>query len=113
MKSILLTTLTFLLLSGSSSLLYADNTQNDQIKKEIESIVRKSNFKHIPGDSQEVTVHFLINAQNQLVIFDTSGDNDAACAYVKEMLNYRQVKIKQAKQLVPYEISILFVKKGD
>ena len=84
---------------------------NDQLKKQIEQIVQKATLKNMEADTEEVTVHFLINAQHELVIFDTSGDNASACEQVKALLNYKQVRYAQAKQLTPYEINIRFVKK--
>lgn len=89
----------------------ADNPVNtDRLQKEIEGIVKKGTMKFMEADTEEVTVHFLINAQNELVIFDATGDNEAACDHVKERLNYKQVKFKQARQLTPYEINIKFVR---
>ena len=88
------------------------NANNDQLTKEIEGIFKKGTLKFMEADTEEVTVHFLINAQNELVIFDATGDNEAACAHVKEKLNYKQVKFKQARQLTPYEVNIKFVRDG-
>lgn len=83
---------------------------NDQLQKEIEDIVKKGTLKFMEADTEEVTIHFLINAQNELVIFDATGDNEAACEHVKERLNYKQVKFRQARQLTPYKINIKFVR---
>jgi len=82
----------------------------DQLKKEIEGIVNKGTMKFMEADTEDVTIHFLINAQNELVIFDVIGDNEAACDHVKERLNYKHVKFKQARQLIPYEVNIKFVR---
>jgi len=112
MKSILILALSFMLMSFQPAHMHAGNTMNNaQLQKEIEGMVKKSSLQNMKEDTQEVTVRFLINAQNEVVIFETTGDSEAACAHVKEVLNYRQVKFKGAKQLVPYEITILFVKK--
>ena len=112
MKTILISLLATVLMF-SPTYARADGISNTQLAKKIESIVSKGSFKLMAEDTQEVTVRFLINAQNEVVIFETSGDSDAMCKHVKEVLNYRQVKFKEAKQLVPYEISILFVKNGN
>ena len=81
----------------------------NQLKKEIERIARNGNLMPTDSDTQEVTVHFLINAQQEVIVFETSGASEEACARVKEALNYKQVRYKQARQLIPYEISIRFV----
>jgi hypothetical protein len=101
-----------LLVTGPVSATADTHVNNDQLKKEIEGIVKKGTLKFMEADTEEVTVHFLINAQNELVIFDTTGDNEAACEHVKERLNYKQVKFKQARQLTPYEVNIKFVRDG-
>jgi hypothetical protein len=101
-----------LLVTGPVSATADTRVNNDQLKKEIEGIVKKGTLKFMEADTEEVTVHFLINAQNELVIFDTTGDNEAACEHVKERLNYKQVKFKQARQLTPYEVNIKFVRDG-
>jgi hypothetical protein len=87
-------------------------TETNQLKKEIERIARNGNLDLKGADTQEVTVHFLINARQELIVFETSGDNEEACARVKEALNYKQVRYKQARQLTPYEISIRFVNRS-
>ncbi len=99
-----------LFIAGPLSAKAENPANNEQLQKEIESIVKKGTLKFMEADTEEVTIHFLINAQNELVIFDATGDNESACAHVKERLNYRQVKFKQARQLVPYEINIKFVR---
>ena len=99
-----------LLITGPLAATADSHVNNDQLKKEIEGIVKKGTLKFMESDTEEVTIHFLINAQNELVIFDVTGDNEAACAHVKERLNYKQVKFKQARQLTPYEVNIKFVR---
>ena len=99
-----------ILVTGPVSAKADTHVNNDQLKKEIEGIVKKGTLKFMESDTEEVTLHFLINAQNELVIFDATGDNEAACAHVKERLNYKQVKFKQARQLTPYEVNIKFVR---
>lgn len=101
-----------LFVTGSLTAKADTHANNDQLKKEIEGIVKKGTLKFMEADTEEVTVHFQINAQNELVIFDATGDNEAVCAHVKERLNYKQVKYKQARQLTPYEVNIKFVKDG-
>ena len=86
---------------------------DNQLTKEIEGIVKNHTHHFMAADTEEVTVHFQINAQNEVVIFDTTGESDAVCAHVKEALNYRQVRYKKAKPLTPYKIKIRFINKAD
>ncbi len=84
---------------------------NEKLQKEIADLVKNHTLHNMDTDTQDVTVHFVINAQNELVIFDASGDNLSACKHVKDILNFRQIRYKQAKQLTPYIMNIRFVKK--
>jgi hypothetical protein len=88
----------------------ADASSNlSLLSKEIKSIVKRKTSEDVKASFDVVTIRFLINAQNELVIFDVNGQNEETCRRVKEILNYRQVKYKSARQLVPYEISIRFM----
>lgn len=108
---------TLILLALSFGLAFIDpvpakagnRSEPDQLRKEIERMARHGNLKLSGSDTQEVTVHFQINARQELVIFETTGENAEACARVKEALNYKPVRFKQARQLTPYEVSIRFV----
>jgi hypothetical protein len=101
-----------ILVTGSLSAKADNGVNNDQLKKQIEGLIKKGSMKFMEADTEQVTVHFLINAQNQVVIFDATCDNEAVCKHVKERLNYKQVKYKQARQLTPYEVNIKFVRAG-
>ena len=109
MKTVLF--LLVILLSGFAIPVSAGGNSTEdyrQLEKQIVSFVKKG----IPSDMTEqpdvVTIRFLINAQHEIVIFDAQGLNETTTARVKEILNYRKVRYKGAKQLVPYEISIKF-----
>jgi hypothetical protein len=83
---------------------------NQKLQKEITNLVKNHTLTNMEADTEDVTVHFVINAQNELVIFDAYGDNQEVCDHVKDVLSFRQVKYRQAKQLTPYTINIRFVK---
>ena len=108
---------TMILLALSFGLAFIDPTpasagnrnEPDQLRKEIERIARNGKLVLNGTGTQEVTVHFQINAQQELVVFDITGENEDACQRVKEALNYKQVRYKQVKQLTPYEVKIRFV----
>lgn len=85
---------------------------NEKLQKEIADLIQQHTLHNMDTDTQDVTLHFVINAQNELVIFDASGDNLSACEHVKDVLNFRQVRYKHAKQLTPYIMNIRFVKKA-
>lgn len=81
-----------------------------ELKKEISDILKNRDLNFLEKHVAQVEVDFLINARNQLVILDVYGDNEEACEYVKEMLNYKRVNYKQEKQLTRYMVNIRLVK---
>lgn len=85
-------------------------TNLDVLKKEVTKLVQKSTIGFPAITDQEVTVGFLINARNELIILDVNGDSALACAYVKQILNYSKVKYQQGRQLTRYSIKIHLVK---
>ncbi len=111
MKSFVLITLSLCLSIFAPLYANAENELGHQaLLQEITDLVNKQYPKFINADPQEVTVHFQINAKNELVIFDTTGDDDDTCDQVKEVLNFKQLKYKQAKPLKPYVVQIKFTK---
>lgn len=86
------------------------STSVADLKKEIFDILKNRNLNFLEKDVQHVEVDFLINARNQLVVLDVYGDSEAACEYVKEMLNYKKVNFKQTRQLTRYLVNIRLVK---
>ena len=82
----------------------------DVLKKEVVQLFQKNVVQYPDISDQQVTVGFLINAKGELIILDVNGDSDAACEYVKEVLNYKKVKYNQAEQLTMYTITFHLVK---
>ena len=115
MKPGLIFPVTFLLLFTWSIRLDAGKrfTSLDELKKEIVNMLKNRDLSFLEKDMQKVSLDFLINARNELVVLDVYGDSISACEYVKEILNYKRVKYKQAKQLTRYMISICLVKNRD
>ncbi len=83
----------------------------DVLRKEVTKLVRNNFILSPDMVDQVVTVGFLINARNELIILDVNGDSASACAYVKQLLNYNKVKYNQMRQLTRYSIKIRLVDK--
>lgn len=80
------------------------------LHQEISSLLKDRNLSFLENDIELVTVDFLINAKNEIVVLHTEGNSTAACNYVKEILNFKKVKFRQAKQLTPYAVKIRLIK---
>lgn len=80
------------------------------LHQEISILLKNRNLSFLENDTELVTVDFLINAKNEIVVLHIDGNNTTVCNYVKEMLNYKKVKFRQAKQLTPYVVNIRLLK---
>jgi len=82
----------------------------DQLRKEVAAFFKSKDLTFLEKNVEMVSVSFLINAKNELVIFNVSGDDADACDYVKEVLNFQKVNYNSAKPLAKYEVDIRLVK---
>lgn len=82
------------------------STSLDVLKKEVTRLIQKNAIRLADMAEQDITVGFLINAKQELIILDVNGDSTSACEYVKQILNYNKVKYYQAKQLTRYSVTI-------
>ena len=80
------------------------------LHEEISDLLKNADLSFLDNETEVVTIDFVINARNEIVVLHTDGDNSRACDYVKEVLNFRKVKFKQAKQLTPYTVNIRLIK---
>ncbi len=106
-----LSLITLMILTTSASLEAGPRLDTvGELRKEIYEILKNRNLNFLEEDLQRVSVDFLINARNEVVILDVYGDSMSACEFVKETLNYKKVKFKQAKQLTRYMVNIRLMK---
>ena len=80
------------------------------LRKEVMQLFNKTTLQFPEIPDQSVTVGFLVNAKNELIITDVNGQCETACEYVKSVLNFKKVKYSQAKQLTRYVITIQLIK---
>jgi hypothetical protein len=93
---------------GKASPVRGNNTI-DVLRKEVTKLVQKKAILSTDFIDQVVTVGFMINARNELIVMDVNGDSASACAHVKQILNYHKVKYNQMRQLTRYSITIHLV----
>jgi len=82
----------------------------DQLRTEVAAFFKSKDLSFLDKNVEMVSVSFLINAKNELVIFNVSGNDADACDYVKEVLNFQKVNYSSAKPLAKYEVDIRLVK---
>jgi hypothetical protein len=107
-------TIFFLSIFFSLSLLNASpergNNSLDVLRNEVVRLFETNTISFPDIKEQDVTVGFLINARNELIVLDISGDCTAACDYVRQVINYHKIKFIEAKQLTRYTITFHLVK---
>lgn len=81
-----------------------------ELQKEVVKLFEKHRGNLSDIEAQEITIGFMINAKNELVIVDVEGNSAAACDYVKKVLSFKRVNYRQAKQLTSYSLKIQLVK---
>ena len=81
----------------------------EALQREVVEIFKNNPIKFDGPDAHDVTVGFLINAKNEIIILDINGEHAPACNFVKQVLNYRKIKYNQSRQLIRYSIKIHLV----
>jgi hypothetical protein len=108
MRTLLIAAISIML--SSLSPLFASSERDDNslivLKKEVTRLFHSNSITYPDIPDQDVTVGFLINARNELIILDVTGNSNSACEYVKQVLNYNRVKFNQEKQLTRYSLTI-------
>jgi len=82
----------------------------NQLRKEVASFFKSKDLSFLDKNVEVVSVSFMINTKNELVIFNVSSDDPDACDYVKEVLNFQKVNYSSAKPLAKYEVDIRLVR---
>lgn len=98
---------------GASALGVESSHQDslESLQKQLIAMFKKNEVAIFPAANRdEVKIGFMINARNELIVLDVSGDNPSACRYVKEVINYQKVRFEQSRQLTRYSIKVFLTK---
>ena len=113
MKSIipclLLTTLIALRPLTASADLRVEPLPNE-LREELQSIMARKDLSFLDNDVAVISIEFLVNARNEVVILDVCGRDEKACAFVRKLLDYRTIRFTETKQLTPYSLDIRLVR---
>jgi hypothetical protein len=85
-------------------------TSTQQLKKEISAILHKQDLEFLQENVEKVTVEFLINARNEIVVLHVDGDHEGTCEAIKKILGYQPVRYQQPRQLMRYTVDLRLVK---
>ena len=76
------------------------------LKREVLSLFERHRGDFPEIHDQDVTVSFMINAKNELVILHVEGENKSTCDIVRKVLSYKKVKYNPGKQLTSYKLKV-------
>lgn len=81
-------------------------TKPDGVKEEIESLLKKPNFK-LDKDTTTI-VTFMVNKKNEILVINVATDNKLIDRYIKGALNYKKLKTNTTKKLfkIPVKINV-------
>jgi len=86
------------------------HSSTNQLRKEVSSFFKNQDLNFLEKNVEIIRVGFLINAKNELVVFDVTGDDSDACDYVKKLLNFKQVNYSPVKHMEKYVVDIRLVR---
>lgn len=78
----------------------------DGVKEEIESLLKKPNFKITENTTSIVT--FMVNKKNEILVINVETENKLIDSYIKKALNYKKLKTNTTKKLfkIPVKINV-------
>ena len=81
-------------------------TKTDDVKEEIESLLKKPNFKLNKDTTTIVT--FMVNKKNEVLVINVETENELIDTYIKNALNYKKLKTNTTKKLfkIPVKINV-------
>jgi hypothetical protein len=81
-------------------------TKTDGVKEEIESLLKKPNFKLNKDTTTIVT--FMVNKKNEVLVINVETENELIDTYIKNALNYKKLKTNTTKKLfkIPVKINV-------
>lgn len=81
-------------------------TKPDGVKEEIESLLKKPNFK-LDKDTTAI-VTFMVNKKNEILVINVDTKNKLIDRYIKNALNYKKLKTNTTKKLfkIPVKINV-------
>ena len=81
-------------------------TKPNGVKEEIESLLKKPNFK-LDKDTTTI-VTFMVNKKNEILVINVDTENKLIDSYIKRALNYKKLKTITTKKLfkIPVKINV-------
>jgi hypothetical protein len=83
------------------------NGKNPELRTEVANLLKQANLTS--GFAQSITINFLVNANNEIVVISTS--NEGLEETIKNTLNYKSIKTSDFEVNKIYTLPVKVVKK--
>ena len=81
------------------------------LRTEIMALIKKPDLSTLDKQEEIVKLSFLVNTSKEVVVIDANTKNDYLEDYIKENLNYQQIKTDYVQLNKIYHIKLVFKKK--
>lgn len=82
------------------------------LRTEIIALIKKPDLSFIDNSEEIVKLSFLVNAKKEVVVIDAGTKSEYLEEYLKEHLNYQQVKTDFVQLNKIYHIKLVFKKRS-
>jgi len=82
------------------------------LRTEIISLIKKPDLSAVKNQKETVKLSFLVNNKKEVVVIDASTESKFLENYIKNTLNYQQIKTEFVQLNKIYHIKLVFKKKG-
>jgi len=86
------------------------NPKVKTLRTEIISLIKKPDLSFIDKQKETVKLSFLVNSKKEVVVVDASTESAFLEDYIKEALNYQQIKTAYVQLNKIYHIKLVFKK---
>jgi len=81
------------------------------LRTEIMALIKKPDLSTLDKQEETVKLSFLVNSNKEVVVIDANTGNEFLEDYIKENLNYQQIKTDYVQLNKIYHIKLVFKKK--
>ena len=82
------------------------------LRTEIISLIKKPDLSTVTKQKETVKLSFLVNNKKEVVVIDASTESEFLENYIKDTLNYQEIKTEFVQLNKIYHIKLVFKKKG-
>ncbi len=81
------------------------------LRTEIMALIKKPDLSALDKQEETVKLSFLVNSNKEVVVIDANTGNEFLEDYIKDNLNYQQIKTDYVQLNKIYHIKLVFKKK--